>query len=194
MPRKATSTLAKSNAEAIQLKITLVGSQPAIWRRVLVSPRTTLELLHWIIQEVMPWTNSHMHAFRDRDDRSYADVDSGLEDAADEARFTVGQLLNQPRAKMIYEYDFGDGWEHLIQWEKAPPLKPDQPLPFCTAGERNAPPDDCGGIWGYADLLAALKDPDHSMHEEMREWAGEDFDPEAFDLDQINRALKKLKM
>jgi Plasmid pRiA4b ORF-3-like protein len=192
MARKTTKPSAP--AKALQLKIALLGSQPPIWRRVLVSPDTTLENLHWVIQVVMPWTNSHLHDFADREGKRWTSVNSELEDTEDESTVTIGKLLGKPRAKLLYTYDFGDTWEHAIELEKTIETEPGQSLPTCIKGARNAPPDDCGGIWGYADFLAAIKNPQHSEHANMLEWIGGKFDPEAFDLDEINRNLKRLKM
>ena len=101
----------------------------------------------------------------------------------------VGTLLNKEKQWMTYEYDFGDGWEHKIVLEKILPFEPGNAEPKCIAGRRSCPPEDVGGIWGYARFLEAYSDADHPEHEEMLEWAGEDFDPERFDQSEVNAIL-----
>lgn len=93
----------------------------------------------------------------------------------------------------IYEYDFGDGWDHELKIEKIVPADLTAHYPRCTAGSRACPPEDCGGPPGYERLLEALRDPKHEDHEQMREWIGGEFDPEAFDLDEVNRVLKRAR-
>jgi hypothetical protein len=93
----------------------------------------------------------------------------------------------------VYEYDFGDGWEHEILVEKILQSEPGVRYPVCLAGKRACPPEDCGGVWGYESLLEALRDPEHPEHNDMLEWIGEDFDPEAFDLDSINQDLRSIR-
>jgi len=96
-------------------------------------------------------------------------------------------------AKFVYEYDFGDSWEHILLVEKVLPMEPDQQYPVCIKGKRACPPEDVGGVWGYYGFLEAIQDPDHPEHEDYLEWIGEDFDPEAFDLDAVNAALRALQ-
>jgi hypothetical protein len=93
---------------------------------------------------------------------------------------------------MLYEYDFGDSWEHEVALEKILEKDPNLKTPVCLDGAMACPPEDCGGIRGYYDYLAALADPKHPEHEEIREWMGEKFDPAKFDLKKINRSLKRL--
>ncbi len=102
-------------------------------------------------------------------------------------------MLKRARSKFHYIYDFGDNWEHEIIVEKITPLDAGRHYPCCLAGERACPPEDCGGVWGYKDLLDITSTPDHPDYEELREWLGEHFDPEAFDLEAVNRSLKRLK-
>jgi hypothetical protein len=82
---------------------------------------------------------------------------------------------------MRYVYDFGDDWVHKVVVEKVLPADPRISYPVCVAGKRACPPEDCGGVWGYREFLAAISDPDHPEHEEMLEWVGGAFDPEEFD-------------
>jgi hypothetical protein len=174
------------------MKVTLAGIRPPIWRRLVVSGETTLAQLHVVLQVAMGWQDCHLHCFR-IDGVRYGPADDGgfdLDDA-DESTVTVAEAFATGR-RGVYEYDFGDSWEHELLIEKT-----DVPVVFsgvatCTAGKRACPPEDCGGIWGYANLLDALADPAHEEHEELLEWAGEDFDPEAFEPKAVNAHLERL--
>lgn len=177
--------------EVYQLKITLAGSKPPIWRRIQVESDTTLADLSEIILASMGWLGHHLHQFIING--SYYGVphpDYG-EEMEDEASVTLEQLVPNEKQKFVYEYDFGDSWEHVVLVEKILPRKPDTTYPHCITGRRACPPDDCGGIWGYAALLETLANPDAPDHEDMKEWMGdEDFDPAAFDVDEVNASLK----
>ncbi|HRV94457.1 MAG TPA: plasmid pRiA4b ORF-3 family protein, partial [Anaerolineae bacterium] len=106
--------------------------------------------------------------------------------------YRLNQIAPGEKTKFVYEYDFGDSWEHVILVEKILPPEPGVHYPRCIKGKRAGPPEDVGGIWGYEDFLEAIKDPKHPQHEAMLEWAGDDFDPEAFDMSGVNEALEKL--
>jgi Plasmid pRiA4b ORF-3-like protein len=93
-------------------------------------------------------------------------------------------------ARRPYTYDFGDGWEHTISVEKVLAPDPGVAYPVCTAGKLSGPPEDCGGLYGYYNLLEAIRDPDHEEHEEMLEWIGGEIDPDAFSIDEVNERLK----
>jgi hypothetical protein len=174
-----------------QLTITLRGIKPPIWRRIQVPGDITLARLHQILQGVMGWTDSHLHQFIVGDTFIGApDPAFGME-TEDERGVRLSQVARGPRATFIYEYDFGDSWEHEILVENVSPATPGARYPVCLAGARACPPEDCGGIWGYAELLEIIRDPDHPEHAEMQEWLGSDFDPESFDLDEVNRVLKR---
>jgi len=114
-----------------------------------------------------------------------------IPDASDEDDFSLAKVA-KPGDKLIYEYDFGDGWIHTLKVAKALPAEPDTFYPSCTDGARACPPEDCGGFPGYMRMLEILKDPKDEEHEDIKEWLGEDFDPEEFDLDEINLRLKQL--
>jgi hypothetical protein len=105
---------------------------------------------------------------------------------------TLAALMRGEKSKLLYEYDFGDSWEHELLVEKRLPLDEGKRYPVCLTGKRACPPEDCGGVWGYVSFLAAIHDPKHPEHEEMLEWIGGEFDPEVFDLDEINVALQRL--
>ncbi|MBI3249331.1 MAG: plasmid pRiA4b ORF-3 family protein [Deltaproteobacteria bacterium] len=179
-----------------QLKISLRGITPPIWRRIHVPSDTRLSTLHPIIQVVMGWTNSHMHQFKVGKTyygETYPDDVDGMPETRDERKSRLEELVSRPRAKFVYEYDFGDSWEHEIALEKILPAEAGVKYPVCLEGHRACPPEDCGGVWGYVDLLTVLQDEEHPEHEEMTEWLGEEFDPEAFRLAEINAALTRIR-
>lgn len=187
------------DAPAYQLKVELLGTDPLIWRRLLVRGDMSLGLLHAVIQVAMGWTNSHLHQFaagsvRYSDPRM--DLDMGPDETADqdEGRTPLVEAAPREGAELVYEYDFGDSWEHLITVEKIhAPDAASKGFAKCLDGGRACPPDDCGGVGGYEDLLDAVRDPEHEDHEDMLEWLGGMFDPEAFDIKKVNTCLRKLK-
>jgi hypothetical protein len=171
----------------ISLKVTLHGTRPPVWRRLLMPGAMTLGDLHDAIQAAMGWHDCHLHAF-DIDGRQYGDRRT-VDDVADENRLTLDGLLKSGVARFGYTYDFGDNWEHVVVIEKRAPALAATGYPACVAGKRNCPPEDCGGVWGYRDLLAILADPAHPEHAEQMEWVGGEFDPEEFAIELANTIL-----
>lgn len=175
-----------------QLKVTLRGIRPPIWRRLQVRGSATLPKLHDAIQIAMGWTDSHLHLFN-VGGVSYGVPDPDFDDdVRSERRIKLGQIVYGAKDRFSYEYDFGDSWEHEILVEKVLPPDPAVHYPICLTGKRACPPEDVGGVWGYADFLEAIAHPEHAEHEEMLEWVGGAFDPEAFDLEAVNQALRQL--
>lgn len=181
--------------KTVQLKITLRHSKPPIWRRVVVPCDIDLISLHYVIQAVMGWDNSHPHLFvKNGTVYSLEDLDSGYDGkpALDESDFTLSNLVARTGATFAYEYDFGDGWWHDLKVEKIEPV-PERPNhAVCLTGACAAPPDDSGGVWGYYAKLAALADPKHPDYEYICEWFCDDFDPARFELDNINKLLRSV--
>ena len=179
--------------EIYQIKVTLLGSSPPIWRRLLVPAGLTLEQLHHVLQAAMGWDDDHLHEFSTRGRRfGRPDPDDrfmGVSDAENERTVQLFNVLRRVGAKILYTYDFGDGWEHSIVLEKRLPVDPNVTYPLCTDGRRACPPEDCGGIGGFYDLLDAVSDPNHDQHEDLCDWLGDDFDPEAFSIDKVNRMI-----
>ena len=143
----------------------------------------------------MGWTNSHLHQFiknetfytvKMQDDDFWDDLNN-----VDYKKMKISDLLKYEKEKIVYEYDFGDGWEHDIILEKIVPAEKQVIYPVCVAGKNNCPPEDCGGVWGYADMLEVLKNPSHEEYESYMEWLGEEFDPGYFDKDNVNELLKR---
>ncbi|HTQ80416.1 MAG TPA: plasmid pRiA4b ORF-3 family protein [Thermoanaerobaculia bacterium] len=176
-----------------QLKVTLVGSRPPIWRRLKVSGNLHLGRLHQVLQIAMGWEDVHLHLFAvGRTVYSPPDPELGFPQQ-NERKVLLREVLTREKERLRYEYDFGDGWEHSIVVEKILPPEPGGGAPVCLAGKRSCPPEDCGGIFGYEQLLEALRDPSHPDHRDLASWVGEDFDPEAFDLKAVNSALARLR-
>ncbi len=178
--------------KTLQIQIVLRGSKPKIWRRILVPSDLLLPDFHKIIQTTMGWTNTHLHQFiKNRTFYIQKDDDFWEEtNNVDYSEVKISDLLKKEKDKIIYEYDFGDGWEHDIILEKIDTNRENQNIPVCLDGKNNCPPEDCGGIWGYSEMLEILKHPDHEQYEEYLEWLGEEFDPKYFDKNEINEMLK----
>lgn len=195
--KKAAETpAAKVGAPIYQIKVTLTRFKPAIWRRVQVGDDITLGTLHVIIQMVMGWGGGHLHQFilGKRPNLIFIGSPSTFDDEmGSEDEVTVKQVLPAAKSKMTYEYDFGDDWKHEILLEKIVSAEPKVYYPRCLAGEKACPPDDVGGVWGYANFLDAIKNPKHPEHKDLLDWVGGDFDPEKFDLEDVNKRLKNLK-
>lgn len=183
---------AAGQRKIIQVKVSLQGCQPPIWRRLQVPATITLDELHGILQIAFDWDGFHLHVF-ETNGRQYGDPDPELE-----FRSELGVPLSQVAkvgSRMRYIYDFGDDWEHVIEIEKSLPAEPGVQYPRCTGGRRAAPPEDCGGIPGYEELLrrreSALQSPSAVPNEDDDEYAIllDGFDPAAFDADEITDAL-----
>jgi len=178
-----------------QIQIALKRFKPKIWRRLLIPSDLLLSDFHKVIQTSMGWTNSHLHQFiKNRTFYTVKMQDDDLWDEMDNVDYKeikISDLLKKEKDKIVYEYDFGDGWEHDIILEKILPPDNDTKHPICLTGKMNCPPEDCGGIWGYSDMLEILKDPDHEEYESYIEWLGEEFDPKYFDKDEVNELLRE---
>jgi hypothetical protein len=184
----------KKPAQVYQLKISLQNIKPPIWGRVQVKD-CTLPTLHDIIQTCMGWDDYHLHDFEIRGEwygdpeQCQQDCGSDLE-VGNEGKVKLSQLVAEGVKKFRYTYDMGDTWEHLIQMEKMLAPEVGALYPRCIEGKRACPPEDCGGPWGYGGFLEAIQNPKHERHEELLEWVGGDFDPEAFDIEAVNEELR----
>lgn len=180
----------KPQKKTYQLKITLNGTKPPIWRRLLTPDSVSLEELHLAIQIAMGWTDSHLHQFVVGGIcYGMPDPDWGDLEMKDERRFKLGQVMKREKDSIVYEYDFGDGWSHKITLEEILPFDPDATLPQCITGKGACPPEDVGGIWGYYNFLEAIKDPSHPEHQELKEWMGDEFDPGSYNIEETNALL-----
>jgi hypothetical protein len=186
-----------------QVKVTVEGIEPPIWRRMLLPLDLNFAQLHEIIQAAFGWTDSHLHQFVvgglivgapefDEDGLSGRQTFEATEVLLRDLDFT-----RWPEPKILYEYDFGDGWRHWIEFETEILGVSGETYPLLVAGARHGPPEDVGGTDGYAGFLEAWADPDHDDHRQMRTWVGRAFKPEAFDREKsqkaINGALRKCK-
>ena len=172
-----------------QIKVTLTDVHAPVWKRALLSPEITLGKLHLILQIVMGWEDRHMHRFL-HGGREYSDPRFESEgNALDERKTVLGVIMKAPGDRLVYEYDFGDDWRHELIYEEW--IQSDEHVPYaiCIEGARACPPEDCGGPYAYNDLVRALKNPTQKRYKQMLDWAGDRFDPEAFNLDAINKRL-----
>jgi hypothetical protein len=184
-----------------QVKITIAGIEPPIWRRLLLPLDLNFAQLHETIQAAFGWTDSHLHQFVvgglivgapefDEDGlsgrRTFEATEVFLRDL---------DFMRWPEPKILYEYDFGDGWRHWIEFETEKPRAANETYPLLVDGARHGPPEDVGGRAGYERFLEAWTDPDHEDHRDVRKWVGRTFKPEAFDRERtqkaINAALRK---
>jgi hypothetical protein len=193
--RRIKPVAATASARTVHtIKVTLAGSRPPIWRRLQVASTTTLRALHDVIQAAFGWDDYHMWVFETPLGR-YGLPDADLE-ISNAAAKRLGQVAPSKGDRLCYTYDFGDDWEHTILTEAITAPEPGAAYPRCLTGRRACPPEDCGGIWGYDDLVEILTDPKHEEHQERLEWLGLDsadqFLPAAFNPDQANTALASL--
>jgi Plasmid pRiA4b ORF-3-like protein len=181
------NTAPRKAEEVISLKVTLRGIRPPIWRRLEVPSRISLGILHDAIQAAMGWGDHHLYAF-DVAGRSYGDP-ARVDDVKDDMRLTVTGVLKSGVRRFTYTYDFGDDWEHEVAIEGKRAAVDGRRYPACVAGKRNCPPEDCGGVWGYQNLLAALADPSRSQVDGWSEWMERGFDPEEFSVDVVDTRI-----
>jgi len=173
-----------------QFKITLDDIKPKIWRRIQVPETYTFEELHRVIQKAMGWFDYHLHEYEIKEPESLTKVQIGIpdemsEEVLEENKEKIKDYFTKENPNAEYTYDFGDSWEHTIKLEKVLPRDEKVKYSICIAGERACPPEDCGGVWGYIDLLEIIRNKDDERHDEMMEWLGEEFDPEYFKPEEL---------
>lgn len=184
-----------SAATIAQLKITLDDVKPVVLRRVEVPFDIRLDRLHLTIQAAMGWTNSHLYELRAggvgwSTPNPYSDWG---DDFLDARKARLDDVLEDiGTKKLVYLYDFGDGWEHTIRVERLTDPQPGVLYPRLIEVSGRCPPEDCGGTWGYAELVEAIKDPKHERHAEFIEWIGADFDPDDADAERLTAEVAKL--
>ena len=174
-----------------QIHISLEDISPKIWRRLLVLPSTSLKTLSKIIQIAMGWNNYHLHQFIYEDERYGEPWEEDPDGTIDYKHLKLHDFLLYSRETMVYEYDFGDGWKHMIKLEDVLFNLEQLPSPRCADGARNCPPEDCGGASGYAELRRTIKNPRHRDYKETMLWLGGHFDPDYFSVDLKNKELLK---
>lgn len=185
----------KKYERVYQFKIALKGLRPPIWRRIQVPETYSFWDLHVAIQDAMGWEDYHLHQFTIADPSTDMNVEIGVPAEDFDVVFDMGILPGEKQkiAKWFsmensvaeYTYDFGDSWEHTVKLEKIVPKEADTTYPRCIGGKWACPPEDCGGVWGYEEMLDIIKDKTHEEYEEAIEWLGDDFDPEHFDVNEV---------
>ena len=179
------------NNSIYKLKVTLLGVRPTVWRRLEVPAGLSLLELHRVIQAAFGWTDSHLHQFLHRGALYGApDREFGMP-MGSERGTRIEDLLERPKDRLLYEYDFGDSWEHDVVLEEVAEAQAALRYPRVVAGKRACPPEDVGGSSGYADFVEAITDAGHDEHDSMLMWVGGHFDPEAFDLVAVNDRVPK---
>ena len=187
--------------QIIEFKIELDGSEPKIWRTFQVEADTTFNQFHKIIQKVMGWEDYHMYDFKvgktnivdSRSECFGGGFDFGQPKDIKANKVKLADMIEKKGQKFYYFYDMGDYWEHKLTVKKIFEAEDDDiNYPVVLEGERACPPEDCGGIWGYQELLEILKDPKHPEYEDrIVDWLGEDFDPDYFSVEEVNKKFRK---
>ena len=184
----------KPSPSIYQLKITLVGIDPPIWRQIEVPSSIKLCCLHSAIQVVMGWTDSHLHQF-EKDGKKWgvpADDEFYEKELKDESKTQLRTVLTTEGETMVYLYDFGDGWRHEVFLERIVPLVEAEKTPMCFGGERRCPVEDVGGVRGYQHFLEVILDPKDEQYAQLVRWAGGHFIDE-FDLKAVNKKLSRMR-
>lgn len=178
------------NVKILQLKISIDGTKPPVWRRILIEGNATFFELHNAIQNAVGWTDSHLHEFivagakiapKREEPENTPDFDS--------KKTMLSQFLEKEGRTILYVYDFGDDWLHKIKVEKILAKEKGKKYPVCIDGAMNCPPEDCGGVWGYENFKKAISNKKHSEHKEMLDWVGGYFDQKEFDTEETNVRL-----
>ncbi|MDA0352319.1 MAG: hypothetical protein O3A10_08920 [Chloroflexi bacterium] len=198
-PPSSPSALGAVPDRVLELRLSLRDIEPPIWRRLLVQSRSTIADLHYLIQGAIGWYDVHLHMFECADGRVFVanpDPDFefvGSQPVLDGKGVQLREILVSPADRLVYSYDFGDGWEHDVVLEAIHPAAEEDNVPRVTDGARAHPPEGCGGPWGYRDLLEALGDPAHERHnflvDQLDGYEAVGFDPERFSLEETNATL-----
>lgn len=186
------SKIKKPAERVFTLQLTLARCLPRISRQLVVRESMWLSRLHDSIQVAFDWFDYQTHAFNLDDLRFGNPLKRDELTIEDDRDVTLADLNLEQRERFTYGYHFGEGWQIDIKVEKTSPVDKKAFYPMCTAGERAGPPEDCGGIDAFHDMLACIKEPNTELGREWLEWLGPDCDPEVCDVAKINKGLKKL--
>lgn len=193
------ATVLEESRWSLQLRVTIIESDPPIWRRLLVPASLNLNQLHHLIQSAFGWQDCHLHEFVIGEGEAVVTYGTRYQFALEpgEGPDRSGRALRLYRAfpevgsRLVYVYDMGDNWRHEVVLEER--VESGGGRPKCLSGDRRCPPEDCGGIWSYQEVLKALAGGSSSVSgselAEWLEWAGPGFAPAAFDLDATNKRL-----
>jgi hypothetical protein len=175
-----------------RLKIALADVKPPIWRRLEIASTTKLPIVSQAILGAMGWMDGHLHGFAAMDGTSYLEPDPDFpSDDRNERTAKLSSLVKHIKDYFWYDFDFADGWRHRVTLENIFTSEEDA-FPRCVAGKRNCPPEDCGGPYGYRDLLEAVANPLHDRHKEFIDKLPENFDPEEFNLAETNEYMRSM--
>jgi hypothetical protein len=178
-----------------QFKVTLEGINPAVWRQIQVPESYSFWDLHVAIQDAMGWKDYHLHLFRLINPKTGQPESIGIpdEEGIDYDQvilpgwdLAIADYFTHPTVSAMYEYDFGDDWQHVVLLEDILPRDASTKYPWCLAGAQACPPEDCGGVHGYAEFVEAYQDPSHKEHRAMHDWLGEGYDPNAFSPEAVH--------
>ncbi len=191
--RTGAATKTQAVKRVLQLEIVLERVRPRVWRRLLVPETMTLTSLSASLERVMGWESYHLHRF-EIDGIEYGVPDSEFpNDMRDENGRRIGDFGLRKGSKFFYDYDFGDGWRHRVRVEAILDAQADVRYPLCVDGANACPPEDVGGVGGYADFLRVLRNPRHEDYEHFRTWSRRgrrDFDPHRFEVEKANEVLR----
>jgi hypothetical protein len=186
-------TAPKKNADrAMQLRLQVAYCNPPIWRRLLVKESMWLSRLHDSIQLLFDWYDYQTHSFAVGDKRYGNPLKRDEFVILDDRDITLADLDLEAAHSISYNYHFGAGWQVLIVLENVQPLKKGQRYPCCLEGERAGPPEDCGGIEAFHDMLACIQEPDTEIGREWLDWLGPEYDAARCDPEAINKAFRRL--
>jgi hypothetical protein len=207
LKRRQATRRGRSNrpARTLRIRVTLAYTDPPIERRLDLASDLRLDQVHRILQAAFDWNDSHLHEFTQGEQR-WDDGSSGsfgpdpfdtMPAPKPERKTRLGQVLAEVGDELEYTYDFGDSWLHILTVEEVLPREAGAPKAMLLSAQQAAPPDDCGGIPGYYELLDARADPDDPDRADLVEWAAEvfggslaDFDPAYVDIELINRRVQ----
>jgi Plasmid pRiA4b ORF-3-like protein len=184
----------KAPPPVYQLKITLIGIEPPIWRAIQVPGSIKMCCLHSALQVVMGWKDSHLDEF-EKDGKRWGIVqlyENEELDVTEDSDARLCEVLKSEGESMIYSYDFGDYWQHEVLLEKIIPVSDVVKVPLCLAGERRCPPEDVGGVSGYKEFLEIIVDPTHEEYEHYVGWVGGHFLDE-FNVKAVNEILARMR-
>lgn len=168
-----------------------------VWRRFLVPSSVTLHRLHLVLQDVMGWKNYHLYRFKyGKNQYGEPDPENDFYELPfiNSRRTKLGDIVREERSLFLYEYDFGDGWEHQLMVEDILEREADKLYPVCIAGQNACPPEDCGGPHGYAEMLEIIRNPAHQEYHNTKTWLGKGFNPGRFNMESVNRRLLSMRL
>jgi len=180
--------------DILKIRVGILEIQPLIWRRFLIPSNVTLHRLHLVLQDIMGWQNYHLYRFQiGKNEYGEPDPDNDFYelDFKNSKRTKLGAVVKEINSLFIYEYDFGDGWEHQLLVEDILEREPDKQYPICLEGENSCPHEDSGGPHGYMEILETIRDPSHEEYRSTKTWLGKGFNPTKFDLKSVNKLLSK---